>query len=87
MKNYEYSQSNRCIYCGASESDNPQDKEYWWFAIDEDCDRVCPDCWDRLKRSELARRGGLATSRKMGKKHYQNLAKNMNSKRWGKKQS
>ncbi len=83
-KNYEYAHQNRCIYCGASESKNPKDGERWWFAIDEDSDKVCPDCWIRLQRSELARQGGLALSRKLGKEHYQKLAKNMNAKRWKK---
>ena len=33
----------------------------------------------------LGRKGGLATKKKYGKKHYQKLAENMNKKRWGDK--
>jgi len=33
---------------------------------------------------ELGRKGGKATKKKHGKKHYQKLAENMNKKRWGK---
>lgn len=89
-KNPNYLNSNQCAYCGRKEEANPDFGEYWWFAIDNEGDKICPLCQESLVRQKITKRAGKKSVEKRlagkSKKEISEIMKKVRAKRKQKKE-